>query len=58
MSLPEKSVKDFIKEMREAMEKECSGSSRSMEFKAVSNEGLVIKSKGWDLLPEKLTNEA
>jgi len=39
MNLPEKSVKQFITEMRMA--------GFEFEFKAVSNDGLVVKSKNW-----------
>lgn len=39
MTSPQKSVKQFIAEMREA--------GFDFEFKAVSNEGLVVKSKNW-----------
>jgi hypothetical protein len=39
MNLPEKSVKQFVKEMREV--------GFEFEYKAVSNDGLVIKSKNW-----------
>lgn len=39
MNLPEKSVKQFIKEMRMA--------GFEFEYKAVSNDGLVVESKNW-----------
>jgi hypothetical protein len=39
MTSPQKSVKQFITEMREA--------GFDFEFKAVSNDGLVVKSKNW-----------
>ena len=39
MTAPEKSVNQFVKEMREA--------GLSFEFKASSNDGRVVQSKGW-----------
>lgn len=48
MSLQEKSVKQFIAEMKAA--------GFDFEYKAVSNEGLTVKSKGWDARIYQLQN--